>query len=183
MVVAVLAGCTGEPAPTTTPLTFEPYTPTPTPTPEPDPDPDDATVPPERPDLSQVDAETAEALAVYFLDLYAYAFKTGDLVDVREFSHPECRFCASLISDVEGMITGGYTVTGGDFDTTDIATTVVSSSFYDVELTATQAASNVYDASGALAATHEPRTLRVAIGVLNESGAWWIRGVDTTVGQ
>jgi len=111
MVVAVLAGCTGEPAPTTTPLTFEPYTPTATPTPEPDPD--EATVPPERPDLSQVDAETAEALAVYFLQLYPYVYATGDLTDWRALSHPECIFCASVIGNVEKMHAAGNHSEGG----------------------------------------------------------------------
>jgi len=111
MVVAVLAGCAREPAPTTTPLTFEPYTPTATPTPEPDPD--DATVPPERPDLSQVDAETAEALAVYFLQLYPYVYATGDLTDWRTLSHPECIFCASVIGNVEKMHAAGNHSEGG----------------------------------------------------------------------
>jgi hypothetical protein len=122
-------------------------------------------------------------LAVYFLELHSYAFRTGDLTEVRDFSHPDCEFCSSLIADVEEMLAGGYTVSGGDIETASVQATAVSSSYFDVELSATQSASSVYDASGALAATYEGRVLQAAVGVLHEGGAWWILGVDTTVGQ
>jgi len=177
LVVAVLAGCTGEPAPTTTPLTFEPYTPTPTPTPEPDPDPDDATVPPERPDLSQVDAETAQALAVYFLQLYPYVYATGDLTDWRALSHPECIFCASVIGNVEKMLASG-TSAGGGAISTDLRGVELSPGVFGVEGIVTQEPGLAYDAYGNVIDQSDGGRYEVALNLHGSSSGWLVRAVE-----
>jgi len=179
LVVAVLAGCTGEPSPTTTPLTFEPYTPTATPTPTPEPDPDDATVPPERPDLSQVDAETAEALAVYFLQLYPYVFATGDLAEWDAISHPECVYCASVRSGVEEMHAAGQRMEGGHSDLDEVVTTQVSDAMWQVDAVLIERESRTIDASDTVIATAAgPKAYDSTVVLVHENGRWLVRGAE-----
>lgn len=96
LALGTLAACTsndpGDP-PTSSPHTAS-ATPTLTPTPPPTPTPEAAT-PPERPDMSTVDAEAAKDLAVYFLRLYPYVYATGDVTEWKAVSHPECIFCSA----------------------------------------------------------------------------------------
>src|SRR5665648_1058481 len=112
---AGVAGCSGDPGPTTTPtptptVTEEP-SPSPTPTPTPTPD---ASVKPERPAAMDVaDSAGAEAAAVYFLQLYPYVYATNDLTEWRELSHAECVFCASVITNVEEQIADSHHSDGG----------------------------------------------------------------------
>jgi hypothetical protein len=175
LVVAVVAGCTGEPAPTTTLLTFEPYTPTAAPTPTPEPDPDEATVPPERPDLSQVDAETAQALAVYFLQLYPYVYATGDLTDWRALSHPECIFCASVIGNVEDMVAEGEHWEGGLPVFSDVAVTEVSASFYNVVLDLTEEPARRLGSDGAVIEESTGGGTLITLVLVADDGRWLVR--------
>jgi hypothetical protein len=65
--------------------------------------------------MQRTDVEGAIAAAQYFLELYPYAYNTGDLTEWRAMSHPECIFCASVIENVEELhARGGYEV-GGEF--------------------------------------------------------------------
>jgi hypothetical protein len=176
VVLALAAGCTGDPDPVPTmPVVVPTATPSPSPTPDP------ATVPPERPDLSRVDAATAEALAVYFLELYPYVYATGDLTEWRALSHPDCKFCRSVITNVEQLIADGYVAGGGEIAVADPETRPISNTFFDVELTASQDAMVVYDSLGAVVAHYEAKTYRVALGVAYDEGMWLIDGVDTGV--
>lgn len=101
LAVGPTVGCTPDPGPTpsTSPSAVDSPSPTVTPTPTPTPD---ASVKPERPAaMDEVSAAGAEAVAVYFLQLYAYVYATNDLTEWRALSHPECIFCASVITNVE----------------------------------------------------------------------------------
>src|SRR5665647_2796040 len=95
-----VAGCSGDPGPTTTttptptPTVTEEPSPSPTPTPTPTPD---ASVKPERPAAMDVaDSAGAEAAVVYFLQLLPYAFATNGLEELRAIGHPECVYCTSV---------------------------------------------------------------------------------------
>ena len=177
----VLAGCSGEPStpPTTPPATSTAPSPTPTPTPTPTPD---AAVPPQRPDMSTVDAATAEAVAVYFLQLYPYVYATGDLSEWRELSHPECVFCASVITNVEQMLADGHTADGGMVSVRDVTSVQVSARHFTVELVLTQSDGLEYDASGTVVDRSVGRDYLMTVSVLAEDGAWLIRGVDVEDG-
>ena len=177
-----LAACTGEAQdpPTTTAATTAAPSPSETPTATPTPD---AATPPERPDMSAVDAATAEVVARYFLELYPYVYATGDLTEWRALSHPDCIFCASVITNVEEMVAAGETVSGAQVALSDIVTTPISDSYFNVELTAEQGASSRLDSSGSLIGRTPPSTYRMAVGALYEDGTWRIRGVDTDVNQ
>ena len=51
-----------------------------------------------------MDEETAEgavASVYYFLDLYRYAFMTGDTTELANMSDDQCKFCQSTINDAD----------------------------------------------------------------------------------
>ena len=66
---------------------------------------------PEKPD--QMNEETAEGAAAsvgYFLDLYRYAFMTGNTTELEAISEERCKFCQSTIDDAnEAHKKGGWT--------------------------------------------------------------------------
>ena len=67
-----------------------------------------ATPPPERPEqISEDTTEGAATTAVYFIDLYQYAFVTGDTTDFAAMSEQRCVFCNSVISNVKKIHDSG----------------------------------------------------------------------------
>lgn len=168
-VVAALAltSCTGqaEDPPTTTPATSAAPSPSATPTDTPTPD---AATPPERPDMSQVDAATAEAVAVYFMELYPYIFATGDLTDWDALSHPECIYCADVSSAVAAL-TAEDLSDGGVVDLLEVSSTETTpGSWWLVQIALRQGTAAggdgvIYDA---------------AVIVVHEGAGWLIRGVE-----
>lgn len=113
VLTATLAGCAVDQSPDPSPrLTTERPSPTTSPaSPAPSPARSEA---PERPAaMARDDVEGAIAAAQYFLELYPYAYNTGDLTEWRAMSHPDCVFCASVIENVEELHrTGGYEIGG-----------------------------------------------------------------------
>ncbi len=66
--------------------------------------------------MDRDDVEGAVAAAQYFLELYPYAYNTGDLEQWKAMSHPECVFCASVVENVEALHADGGYQTGGDIE-------------------------------------------------------------------
>lgn len=171
-----LAGCTGESEdpPTTPPATSAAPSPSETPSPTPTPD---AATPPERPDMSVVDAATAEAVARYFLELYPYVYATGDLTEWKALSHPECIFCASVITNVEEMVAAGNTASGGEIEA-DINAAEITAGTFAVTGHATQRPGFEYDSSGATSDESAGGTYEVALNVVGDPSGWLIRAVE-----
>lgn len=178
--LALLAGCTGSPAdPPTPPATSPAASPSPSPSPTPTPTPEpDAAVPPERPDMSRVDAETAEAVAVYFLQLYPYVYATGDLAEWRALSHPECVFCASVISNVEAMVAEGNHSEGGLVTIQTARASQVSDRYFEVALGTQQSESVEYAGTGGEVDRSAGGQYVITVGLLVENDAWVVRGAD-----
>jgi len=122
LVVAVLllTGCTGEeesvPEPSngpdgqvTTPAGDGPGSGGPSTEPE---EPDEGYPAPERPEaMENNDIDGAEAAGIYFIELYAYSFSTGDATDLDRLSDDDCNYCRALIDDVLDLYDqGGYAV-------------------------------------------------------------------------
>ena len=172
-----LAGCTGETEepPTTPSATSAAPSPSETATATPTPD---AATPPERPDMSVVDAATAEAVAKYFLELYPYVYATGDLTEWQALSHPECIFCASVISNVEEMVAAGEHWEGGLATLAPPRTTAVSSDFFSVTIEAEEAPARRVGADGATAEESTGGRSLMTVIVINEGGTWRVRGCD-----
>src|SRR5450830_1247918 len=121
-----VAGCTPDPGPTPSASPSAVVSPAVTPTPTPTPTPD-ASVKPERPAaMDEVSAAGAEAAAVYFLQLFPYVYATNDLTEWRELSHPECVFCASVITNVEEQVAAGKQSIGGLIQVDSVISNVVT---------------------------------------------------------
>ncbi|GEN79321.1 hypothetical protein AFE02nite_10550 [Actinotalea fermentans] len=168
-----LAGCTsdpGTPPPTTPPATSAAPSPSATPTPTPTPD---AATPPERPDMSQVDTETAEAVAVYFLQLYPYVYATGDLTEWRTLSHPECIFCASVITNVEEMVAAGEHWEGGHAEFPDVTTTAVTGQLFNVALHVVEAPAQLVTTEGSVSEQSTGGDSLITLVVTAETPETW----------
>ena len=51
--------------------------------------------------MNEETAEGAAASVYYFLDLYRYAFMTGDTTEFANMSEDRCKFCQSTINDAD----------------------------------------------------------------------------------
>ena len=172
-----LAGCTGssEDPPTTPSPTSPAASPSETPSPTPTPD---AATPPERPDMSQVDAATAEAIARYFLELYPYVYATGDLTEWKALSHPECIFCASVITNVEEMVAAGEHWEGGltTIDSTEVAAELAEA--FNVTATTTESRSHRVDRDGTTLQSSIGGSSTMHLVLTTDAGQWLVRGVE-----
>ena len=180
LAVCALAACTNDPAdpPTTPPVTSAAPSPSATPTPTPTPD---AAVPPERPDMSRVDTATAEAVAVYFLELYPYVLATADLADWDALSHPDCVFCGSVRQGVLDLQAAGRHSVGGLVTVGETRITQTSDDMWLVQFRMEQAPSSTVDANGtASASASAPTTYDVGIAVAADTGQVLIREVTPT---
>ncbi|HYF74732.1 MAG TPA: DUF6318 family protein [Nocardioides sp.] len=178
VVTGALGGCFGGPdEPSWTPTVWTPeetVEPTPTPTPV-----DPAAVAPERPAaMDEVSEAGAEAVARYFLELYPYVYATGDLTAWRELSHPECVFCASVISNVEEQVAAGNRSEGGGMTVDALSCVQVSNDFFTVTADVDQEPSAEYDADGVVVDTSTGDPAHVTIAVVPSDLGLIIREVQ-----
>lgn len=181
MAVATLlavAGCTGdsEDPPTTTPPTSPAASPSETPSPTPTPD---AATPPERPDMSAIDAATAEAVATYFVMLFPYVFATGDLSEWDALSHLECIYCASVRSGVEEFRAAAHHSEGGLVTVAEATSTeTAAGQVWMVTFTMTEQPSVTVDADNTvIEAFPDTKTYDSAVVVVYQGGRWQVREV------
>ena len=59
------------------------------------------------PQMNEETAEGAAASVYYFLDLYRYAFMTGDTTEFANMSDDRCKFCQSTIDDANDIHSKG----------------------------------------------------------------------------
>jgi len=174
---AALTGCAddGEPAPTSSPTATASSTPTPSQTPE-------SPEPPTRPAAMATNDEAgALAAAQYFgVDLYAYAFATGDLAEWRAMSDPSCGFCNGVIQNVEQM------QAAGELDRGQVAlvesaygSTITEGTRYTATIVVQQPASTVEDASGAVTGQREAQRYELYFAIAWQDG-WRMLAVDAT---
>ena len=58
---------------------------------------------PKPPQLNEESAEGAAASVGYFLNLYRYAFMTGNTTEFAAMSDDRCKFCKSTIDDANDI--------------------------------------------------------------------------------
>jgi hypothetical protein len=145
-------------------------TPTPTPTP-------DASVKPERPAaMDEVSAAGAEAVAVYFLQLFPYVYATGDLAEWRALSHPECIYCANVAAGVEEMFAAGQHSVGGHPDITEVnAAEVDPGRWWSVDVDLVQSPSQTLDGTDELVEEFPGSNFHMDIAVVFEGDHWVVR--------
>ena len=180
LVVGVVAGCSGsgaKPGPSASTASSAPTaSPTPTPTASPTPD---ASVKLVRPAaMDQVNAAGAEAVAVYFLNLYPYVYATNDLTEWKALSHPECVFCKSVIDNVGKQVAAGHRSVGGLVSIESVSGVEVSDGFYSVQVAATQTPSIEYAPDGSRVDESPGSHSELKLVVLRSDSQWTVRGVQ-----
>ena len=130
--------------------------------------------------MGEVSEAGAEAVARYFLDLYAYVYATGDLEAWRELSHPECIFCTSVMEGVAAQQSAGERTVGGALVVTTAQTVAVTpGSFYSVDIQGGQEPWEYLDSAGELLDSQlDFLSHRYFIVVIREGDAWLVRAVQ-----
>lgn len=176
-IALLIAGCTGSATPVASPSP-SPTVASPTATPEPSPS---RSAAPQRPEtMGRDDVEGAIAAAQYFLELYPYAYNTGDLTEWKALSHPECIFCASVVEGVEELHASGGYQTGGEIEWVSIsARPGVSDGRAAVDLIARQKPTQQHTL-GSSKEISAGGQARLFVDLVRGEG-WLIRGVDVEV--
>ncbi|MBX9245512.1 hypothetical protein ICW40_11935 [Actinotalea ferrariae] len=170
--VVGLAACTPEatePTPTVSPAGTTTPSASPTPTTPPE------GIAPERPaELAEVSVAGAEAAARYFLQLYPYVYATGDLTEWRALSHPECTFCASVVSNVEAQVAAGNVNRGSLIDVLEIAAAEITPGRFGVNAVITEAPSRELDPDGNVVSEQPSPITYDAVFALQHLQAGWV---------
>src|SRR5450759_1963649 len=184
LVVGVVAGCSGGNAKSGPSASTAPSAPTASPssTPTASPTPD-ASVKPVRPAvMDQVNAVGAEALAVYFLNLYPYVYATNDLTEWKALSHADCVFCAAVTSHVGGQVAAGTRSEGGLVTISTVRSTVINPGrWWSVDVELTQATSSTVDGAGKVVEDFAVvKAYKMNLSVVYEAEHWVVRGLSYT---
>ena len=133
------------------------------------------------PQLNEESAEGAAASVGYFLDLYRYAFMTGDTTDLAKMSEDQCKFCQSAISRATSLHT-----TGGWIDKWE--QNVANMTYYEkiegrdynrVTVVVDYGAMTSHPGDGGSAKTSAPDKGRsLNFGVRYVNGGWMVGGVE-----
>ena len=187
LVVGLVAGCSGGGAKagpsSSSPRTSSPSSspaqwssPSPSLTP-------DAAVKPVRPAaMDQVSAAGAEAVAVYFVNLFPYVFASGDLTEWKAMSHAECVYCANVLGGVKKMIAAGNRSEGGLVQISAVQSTVITAGrWWSVDLDMAQAPSVTVDGSGKVVEDFpEAKNYHWTVAVVYDAGNWVVRELSYT---
>jgi hypothetical protein len=97
----------------------------------------------------------AEAAWRYFLLTWAYGFQTGDSYPLSLISDPSCKFCQSLVEDIDATRRDGHRLRGGDFTMTAYASiaTDKTGDAYLISAMTSQAAGTLVDDTGKTVST------------------------------
>ena len=182
LVAALLvAGCSAEAdvGPSSPPVPSESATEAPQPSEPVAPTPADVEKPVPSEAIRRDDVAGAEAAAQYFLELYPYVYASGDLDGWKEMSHPECKFCESVVENVKTLHDSGGFARGGDMDFEQVSShaPVPGNSLFRVDLLVSQAATQTVDGSG-VETESAPTSNLLILGMDQDVGQWMIRAVQ-----
>ena len=135
------------------------------------------------PQLNEESAEGAAASVGYFLDLYRYAFMTGNTTELAKMSEDQCKFCQSAITRATSLHT-----TGGWIDKWE--QNVANMTYYEklegrdynrVAVVVDYGAMTSHPGDGGSAKTSAPDKGRsLNFGVRYVNGEWLVGGVEVT---
>ena len=133
------------------------------------------------PQLNEESAEGAAASVGYFLDLYRYAFMTGNTTELAKMSEDQCKFCQSAINRATSLHT-----TGGWIDKWE--QNVANVTYYEklegrdynrVAVVVDYGAMTSHPGDGGSAKTSAPDKGRsLNFGVRYVNGGWLVGGVE-----
>ena len=186
LALGLLGGCsfggTGRTAVSTSAAPTVAASPTPIPAATPSPT---TTPKPERPAaMDTVNLDGAIATATYFMQLYPYAYNTGDATQLKELSHPECIFCKSVTDESEQLHARGEHQEGSATRVRSTRGTEVHPGYwYSVNASVEQDGWQILDAAGNVIGG-EPtvmKTYAMTFAVVYQGGGWLVRGAEFTV--
>ena len=135
------------------------------------------------PQMNEETAEGAAASVGYFLDLYRYAFMTGNTTELAKMSEDQCKFCQSAITRATSLHT-----TGGWIDKWE--QNVANMTYYEklegrdynrVAVVVDYGAMTSHPGDGGSAKTSAPDKGRsLNFGVRYVNGEWLVGGVEVT---
>ena len=135
------------------------------------------------PQLNEESAEGAAASVSYFLDLYRYAFMTGNTTELAKMSEDQCKFCQSAINRATSLH-----ATGGWIDKWE--QNIANMTYYEklegrdynrVAVVVDYGAMTSHPGDGGSAKTSAPDKGRsLNFGVRYVNGGWLVGGVEVT---
>lgn len=130
--------------------------------------------------MERGDLDGAEAAAQYFLQLYPYAYNTGDLTEWEAMSHPECAFCASVIDRVTALHAEGGYETGGEMVVEEVTASepVPGNDFFGVDLVVDQRPGTKHTPDGQTVEEFGGLHVAVMVALRFDGENWAIREVS-----
>lgn len=130
--------------------------------------------------MDKVNATGAEAVAVYFLNLYPYVYATNDLTEWRLLSHAECMFCKSVSDHVEQQEAAGNRSVGGMVTISKVRSTVVDPGrWWSVDVELTQAPSSTLEGAGKVVEEFpKTKAYTMNLAIAYELGQWSVHGLS-----
>ena len=133
------------------------------------------------PQLNEDSAEGAAASVGYFLDLYRYAFMTGNTTELAKMSEDGCKFCQSAISRATSLHAAGGWIDKWEQD-------VINLTYYEkleghdynrVTVVVDYGPMTSHPGDGGAAKTSDPDEGRnLNFGVRYVNGRWSVGGVE-----
>ena len=182
VLAAALASCTTTATADPTPALTSTEAPASTPPPSPTPSATSTPLPIRPTAMDAVTVDGAIAAVTYFMELYPYAFNTGDVTQLKELSDPECIFCKSVTDHAEQMHARGEYQEGTTTRVLSSQGTEVNPGYwFSVDAHVEQGGWQVLDAGGNVIES-DPTTKMYAMNfaVIHQDGRWTVRESENT---
>ena len=131
--------------------------------------------------MDEESARGATGSVYYFLDLYRYAFMTGNTTELAAMSDDQCKFCQSTINDADDAHKKGGWANKWDQE-------IVSATYYEklegydynrIKVVLNYGATTSYPEAGAQPQSSEPINGQILnFGVRYSGGHWRVGAVD-----
>ena len=132
------------------------------------------------PQLNEESAEGAAASVGYFLDLYRYAYVTGNTTELAKMSEDQCKFCQSAIDNATSLHSAGGWNDKWEQEITNIRyyEKLEGYEFNRVEATVSRQTITSHPGGGAATETSSPTENEVLdFAIRYVDGRWFIGGV------
>jgi len=129
--------------------------------------------------MDTVDTNGAIAVAEYFMQLYSYAYSTGDLTEWKAMSHPECIYCASVVTNVTKQSNTFAHQEGSITMNSATCTEVAIGEWFSVDIDAVSEPWAKLDPVGNIIDQNPDRVpIHMSVIVIRDANGWLIREVD-----
>ena len=133
------------------------------------------------PQMNEESAEGAAASVGYFLDLYRYAFMTGNTTELAKMSEDGCKFCQSAISRATSLHATGGWIDKWEQDVTNVTyyEKLEGRDYNRVTVVVDYGPMTSHPGDGGSAKTSTPDKERsLNFGVRYVNGGWLVGGVE-----